>query len=127
MKSNIYHCPHCSGPFTIEQAPPSETVACPHCGGAVALPDQKLAVEPRGDAATAPEESAAALDFLQPSVASPAPPASPTPAPPQTKPILEPRSRIELERRRTVRNLVLMTVGVVVLAVAVVVLSQIQP
>ncbi len=127
MESNVFACPHCNGPFTIEQIPPSQAVACPHCGGAVAVPDQQSASEPWRDAATGLEESAAALDFLKPSVVSPAPPAEPTPQAPTSKLVLEPRSRIEQERRRTVRNLVLMTVGVIVLAVAVVVLSRIQP
>ena len=147
MESFHFACPHCSGQFEVKHPPPGHAVACPHCGGGVALPpDMPLPVDaptqrdesysaeaPPAEPpmqtsglghAAAPVEPPQAFDFIEPPTIAASRPASPA-AGQRVLPEMRRLSREEKERRRTVRNLVLMVVGVVVLVVATVVLSRV--
>jgi hypothetical protein len=127
MAPVAFSCPHCSGRFEAENPPAGTAVACPHCRGAVS---------PSDDAAGAAREDP--LAFLSPPADSTAPlvpfdldePKSIARRAARRDRGRLPRqvrrlSREEKARRRARRNLVLMTLGIVVLVVAAVLLSRV--
>lgn len=118
-------CPHCSHTFALENPPAERQVSCPACGQALALPEHlPAASQPPG-----PTSSFEGAADLAPTVTSPADVAAPPsivdqgPAAPAVGPVRH-LSREEKVQRRQTRSLVLMIVGVVLLAVAAVVLSR---
>jgi predicted Zn finger-like uncharacterized protein len=124
-----FACPYCSGQFDVENPPAGQAVRCPHCEASVVLPGEPPAVD------APPPANADPLAFLTPPAAGPAPTFAPDEPMPvvrevrKRKPRPAPRevrhlSREEKERRRAVRNLVLMTAGVVILCVAAILLSR---
>ncbi len=122
-----FACPHCSGQFQVQDPPAGQAIACPHCGLGVALPSE---LPPPADAVETPPESPRSTDGIELpfELDEPAPAMPPSPlagAPvvlPQTR---APMSREDRERRRTIRNLVLMVTGLIVLVAAVLVLSRV--
>ena len=143
MESNQFSCPHCNGEFAVEHLAAGQAVACPHCGVAVVLPNAppeaplppeaaELAsnTDPASEHSRVAEDQGAAshardgaFDFLDSAGSA----ADPTTATQRASEAVSVRrlTREEKELRRTVRNLVLMIVGVVVLAVTAVVLSRV--
>ena len=128
MEPYRFSCPYCSGEFGVDERPGGQPVVCPHCDRTVALaaepPEPILEAETAEAAAGAPTAPAA----RQESVSRPsAPPIQPQPSlrQRQSLPSASRLSRQEKDRRRLRRNLVLMTVGMIVLAIALAVLSQV--
>ncbi len=129
MASFQFACPHCSRPFELENPQAGAVVACPACGESLALPAQlpaALAPDDQGAEFAPPEvtnEESVPLAFdlgepppLRRGAAAP----RKSPATPAGRQL----SREERMRRQQVRSLVLMIGGVVVLAIAVIVLSR---
>lgn len=123
-----FACPHCSGQFQVQDPPAGQAIACPHCGRGVALPSE---LPPPADAVEAPPapppspEDGVTLPFdVHEPPALPTGQASRASAHVLPPPARAPLSRDERERRRTIRNLVLMLAGLVVLVVAALVLSR---
>jgi hypothetical protein len=133
MASFEFLCPHCSERFELANPPPGGQANCPRCGRAVAIPSEL------------PEQVSPAIDVPAPPTPEPRPAAvEPPPVvfdaeamslelgvrqsrptePAEDLPRIEPLSREEKERRRQVRNLVWMIGGVVLLAIAALVLSR---
>jgi hypothetical protein len=122
-----FACPHCSGQFQVQDPPAGEAIACPHCGRGVALPAE---LPPPADVVEAPPDLPLPTDGITlpfdvhepptPSAAQPSRASAQVVRPPARAPL----SREERERRRTIRNLLLMLTGLVVLVVAALVLSR---
>ncbi len=95
-------CPHCSEPMAAEDPAGDEALRCPHCGAAMARP-AVTALHANDEAAPVPAEDVAGREVAR-----------------------TPRrlSRAEKDRRRTLRNLLMMIVGVIVLVIAAAVLRQ---
>lgn len=139
MASFQFACPYCSGEFEVRERPAGEAIACPHCGKAVSLPSERSAeadesapvppIEPGDDedvvaAGNESTTSPSALDFLEQPTPGPTTKPSRRPLPRRPPSNVRRLSREEQERRRMIRNAVLMTIGMIVLAVAVTVLSR---
>ncbi len=129
-----FACPYCSGQFEIENPPAGQAVACPHCREMVALPAElpppvreTQSVAPAGSEFLPPRAEAndAVLPFILDEPISPAARRGRQSATRVQRPPVRRLSREEKELHRARRNLVMMVVGVVVLAVAAVVLSRV--
>ena len=148
MASFQFACPYCNGQFAVDDPPAGQAVACPHCGGAIALPAEL------NPAIVAPPPVAGQPSASEPpSVEEDAPWVAPTPTPSagatilpfeiessaiphiatsiaqhgpgsRKRPPVRRLTRQERNTRRLYRNLALMAVGMLVLAVAVVALSR---
>ncbi|MBI3838214.1 MAG: hypothetical protein HY288_09820 [Planctomycetia bacterium] len=135
MATFQFACPHCNGPFEVEDPPAGKALACPSCGEPVALPDE---LPPPGSESVR-LESGAGESAAGESVATPAP-FVPFDFRDQSTSIVRHRpsrrkkratikkvehlSRSERQRRQQRRSVAMMIVGMVVLCIAVVVLSR---
>jgi hypothetical protein len=119
MASFEFLCPHCSGRFELENPPPGEQTACPLCGGPLAIPPE-LPEPPPAPPQVQPASAPAEVDVTQFGL-------NVDPSPARAPGVVsreEPLSREEKERRRQVRSLIWMIGGVLLLAVAAIVLSR---
>jgi hypothetical protein len=126
-------CPHCSGRFELASPTPGGQAACPRCGRSLAIPAELPA------AADGAADDAAAFVPRSPEPDSPAPELAFDPgelsgwlparreAGPAATPVERPvvhLTREEKEHRRQRRNLIWMIGGVILLAIATIVLSR---
>jgi hypothetical protein len=123
-----FGCPHCGGAFQVQDLPAGQAVACPHCGGGVALPSElppsAAAAETAAEPPPVPAEYNQGIELpFEPRETHVAKTAVRPPLPPEatTRTSL---TRAQRERRRAVRNLVLMIVGLIVLVGAALVLKR---
>lgn len=117
-------CPHCSGPFELENPPLGERVACPQCGGMLEIPAELPGDDADEDEARATDDSESqptAFDIGELAPAEMLPHHRSTVH--HERPIRQ-LSREEKQRRRQIRSLVWMIGGGVLLAIAVAVLSR---
>lgn len=134
-------CPHCSGRFELANPPRGGQVACPRCGRSVAIPADvpKPVAERRVTRSKPPpsrpkdaDEGEAEPVLLPYDEDEPRPEAQPpveaSPPVPTSEAVHEAPvvrvSREEKARRRQMRSLIWMIVGVVLLAIAVIVLTR---
>ena len=125
MASYHFACPYCNGAFDIAAPELGQGIACPHCAATVTLPTELPPPPP--DIPVADDASAGGVYAF---LAEPTPPPASRPTAPRplqtirrsaNRPAISSRER---DRRRAVRNVVLMFVGMLVLVAAVVVLSR---
>jgi hypothetical protein len=131
MASYEFLCPHCSGRFALANPPPGGRAACPLCGQTLAIPAElpESLPAPRGPAAAAQETrqeepEAPSLAFDVDAAARELASRRKRGERPVEAPRIVPLSRAEKERRRQVRSLIWMIGGVLLLAIAAIVLSR---
>jgi hypothetical protein len=134
MALTQFDCPHCSGVFQAENPPAGQAVTCPRCGKPVKLPDElpppapdsdppwaigELPAGERSEIAAEPTAPFIPFDFR-----GDVPGSARGRRPPKKRAVVRTLSPQEKKRSRRVRSVVLMISGLVVLAIAVVVLSR---
>ena len=125
MASYHFACPYCSGAFEVSAPELGQAIACPHCAATVTLPTE-LPPPPPDLPPAVEEPEGGVYAFLADPTPSPAARSAPS-RPSQVtrssakRPAISARER---DRRRALRNVVLMVVGLLVLVLAVVVLSR---
>jgi hypothetical protein len=125
MASYEFLCPHCNGRFELANPPPGGRVACPLCRQTLAIPTELPEPVPAATEPTQPVEAEVrplAFDVDTASRELEARRKARERA--DEAPRIVPLSREEKERRRQVRSLIWMIGGVVLLAIAAMVLSR---
>ncbi len=127
-------CPHCAGVFQADNPAAGEAVTCPRCGHPIQLPDEWSPPAPDGDPPwpvgefSSGEQTADLAEptgpFIPLDIFGDVDSSAHVRRPARKRAAVRTLSRQEKKRRRQVRSVVLMIGGLVVLAIAVVVLSR---